>query len=116
MRRNLGRTQAFFLPRRVPGRKKEVDAREGRVERSLDTLIQEDLGEKPYRSIEGDLRTGILILCDHAENTIPKPYGTLGLRPEDLNRHIAYDLGAASVAEQIAGEEPRTRHQRFGCR
>ncbi len=72
------------------------------MERSLDTLIQEDLGEKPYRSIEGDLRTGILILCDHAENTIPKPYGTLGLRLEDLNRHIAYDLGAASVAERLA--------------
>jgi predicted N-formylglutamate amidohydrolase len=72
------------------------------VERSLDTLIQEDLGEKPYRSIEGDLRTGLLILCDHAENTIPEPFGTLGLRPEDLNRHIAYDLGAARIAEHLA--------------
>ncbi len=102
MRRNLGRTQAFFLPRRVPGRKKEADAREGRVERSLDTLIQEDLGDKPYRSIEGDLRTGILILCDHAENTIPEPFANLGLRSEDLNRHIAYDLGAAPVAERLA--------------
>jgi predicted N-formylglutamate amidohydrolase len=102
MRRNLGRAQAFFLPRRVAGRKKEADAREGRVERSLDTLIQEDLGDKPYRSIEGDLRTGILILCDHAENTIPEPFANLGLRSEDLNRHIAYDLGAAPVAERLA--------------
>ena len=102
MRRNLGRAQAFFLPRRVAGRKKEADAREGRVERSLDTLIQEDLGDKPYRSIEGDLRTGILILCDHAENTIPEPYANLGLRSEDLNRHIAYDLGVAPVAERLA--------------
>jgi predicted N-formylglutamate amidohydrolase len=72
------------------------------VERSLDTLLQEDLGERPYRSIEGDLRTGLLILCDHAENTIPAAYGILGLRPEDLNRHIAYDLGAAGVAERLA--------------
>jgi len=72
------------------------------VERSLDTLIQEDLGDKPYRSIEGDLRTGILILCDHAENTIPEPFANLGLRSEDLNRHIAYDLGAAPVAERLA--------------
>lgn len=72
------------------------------MERSLDTLIQEDLGDKPYRSIEGDLRTGILILCDHAENTIPEPYANLGLRSEDLNRHIAYDLGAAPVAERLA--------------
>jgi len=72
------------------------------VERSLDTLIQEDLCDKPYRSIEGDLRTGILILCDHAENTIPEPYANLGLRSEDLNRHIAYDLGVAPVAERLA--------------
>ena len=72
------------------------------MERSLDTLIQEDLGDKPYRSIEGDLRTGILILCDHAENTIPDSYANLGLRSGDLNRHIAYDLGAAPVAERLA--------------
>jgi predicted N-formylglutamate amidohydrolase len=72
------------------------------VERSLDTLQQEDLGTKPYRSIEGDASTGLLILCDHAENTIPQSYGTLGLRAEDLHRHIAYDLGAAEVAEHLA--------------
>ena len=74
----------------------------GRVERSLDTLHQEDLGTKPYRSIDGDASTGLLILCDHAENTIPQGYGTLGLRAEDLHRHIAYDLGAAEVAEHLA--------------
>src|SRR5512132_1346004 len=102
MRRNLGRAQAFFLPRRVDGGKKEADAREGRVERSLHTLIQEDLGDKPYRSIEGELRTARLILCDHAEKTIPAPYANLGLRSEDLNRHITYDLGAAPVAERLA--------------
>jgi predicted N-formylglutamate amidohydrolase len=72
------------------------------VERRLDTLLQEDLGAKPYRLIEGDASTGLLILCDHAENTIPEAYGTLGLKPEDLHRHIAYDLGAAAVAERLA--------------
>jgi predicted N-formylglutamate amidohydrolase len=73
------------------------------VERSLDILLQDHLGERPYRSIEGDASTGLLIICDHAENTIPKTYGTLGLREEDLHRHIAYDLGAAQVAELLAG-------------
>jgi predicted N-formylglutamate amidohydrolase len=72
------------------------------VERSLDTLLQEDLGAKPYRSIEGDAGTGLLILCDHAENTIPETYGTLGLKAQDLHRHIAHDLGAAAVAERLA--------------
>jgi predicted N-formylglutamate amidohydrolase len=72
------------------------------VEQILDTLLQEDLGEKPYRRIDGDVGLGLLILCDHAENTLPEAYGTLGLRPEDLHRHIAYDLGAAGVAERLA--------------
>jgi predicted N-formylglutamate amidohydrolase len=64
--------------------------------------VQEELGAKPYRLIEGDPGRGLLILCDHAENTIPETYGTLGLRPEDLHRHIAYDLGAAEVAKCLA--------------
>ena len=72
------------------------------MELRLDTLHQEDLGTKPYRSIDGDPSTGLLILCDHAENSIPQGYGTLGLRAEDLHRHIAYDLGAAQVAEHLA--------------
>lgn len=74
------------------------------MELRLDTFLQEDLGAKPYRFIEGDTRTGLLILCDHAENAIPEAYGTLGLKPQDLHRHIAYDLGAAGVAEGLARE------------
>jgi predicted N-formylglutamate amidohydrolase len=74
------------------------------VEQILDTLLQGELGDKPYRSIEGDVGVGLLILCDHAENTIPEAYGTLGLRSEDLHRHIAYDLGASGVAERLARE------------
>jgi predicted N-formylglutamate amidohydrolase len=68
----------------------------------LDILAQDDSGLRPYRSIEGDARAGLLILCDHAENTIPPAYERLGLEAEDLHRHIAYDLGAAAVAERLA--------------
>jgi predicted N-formylglutamate amidohydrolase len=60
------------------------------------------LGAKPYRSIDGDPSTGLLILCDHAENTIPEAYGTLGLKAPDLHRHIAYDLGIGAVAVRLA--------------
>ena len=60
------------------------------------------MGVEPCRSVEGDAGTGLLILCDHAENALPERYGLLGLRPEDLHRHIAYDMGAAGVAERLA--------------
>lgn len=72
------------------------------MEQRLDRLQQEQRDEAPYRRIDGDWSRGLLILCDHAENRIPSPYGTLGLTPEDLSRHIAYDIGAAGVAEQLA--------------
>jgi predicted N-formylglutamate amidohydrolase len=72
------------------------------VELGLNTFVQAELGEKPYRNIEGDLGLGLLVICDHAENTIPEDYHTLGLRHDDLHRHIAFDLGAAGVSAGLA--------------
>lgn len=42
-----------------------------------------------------------LVLCDHATNTIPPEYGTLGLADGELTRHIAYDIGALGVAQEM---------------
>ena len=74
------------------------------VEQRLTRLRQEQGEASPFRRIEGDWKSGVLILCDHAANLIPPAYGTLGLTPEDLARHIAYDIGAAAVAEHLARE------------
>ncbi|MDU8927801.1 N-formylglutamate amidohydrolase [Alisedimentitalea sp. MJ-SS2] len=45
-----------------------------------------------------------LITCDHASNAVPPEVasGDLGLPPADMNRHIAYDLGAAGVTHALA--------------
>ena len=45
-----------------------------------------------------------LITCDHATNTVPPDIGggSLGLPREDMERHIAYDVGAHGV--QARGE------------
>jgi predicted N-formylglutamate amidohydrolase len=72
------------------------------VEQRLSRLRQEQMKGAPYRRIEGDWTSGVLILCDHADNRIPPSYGTLGLAPEDLSRHIAYDIGTAGVTEHLA--------------
>ena len=45
-----------------------------------------------------------MIVCDHAANAIPPEYGTLGLPREALERHIAYDIGAADVTRALAAE------------
>ena len=72
------------------------------MEQRLDRLRQEQTAVAPFRRIDGDWRSGVLLLCDHAENAIPPAYGTLGLTAEDLGRHIAYDIGAAGITEHLA--------------
>ena len=57
---------------------------------------------QPVERIEGALDGGVLVVCDHAANAIPPGYGALGLPREALERHIAYDIGAAQVARRLA--------------
>lgn len=40
--------------------------------------------------------------CDHASNFVPPAFGTLGLAPEEFERHIAWDPGALPVARLMA--------------
>lgn len=55
-----------------------------------------------HRVLGGRADAGLIILCDHAENTLPAEYGTLGLPLSQLQRHIAYDIGARGVVEGLA--------------
>jgi predicted N-formylglutamate amidohydrolase len=54
--------------------------------------------------IEGEIASGVLILCDHASNAIPAEFASLGLASAELERHIAYDIGAADVTRRLARE------------
>lgn len=56
-----------------------------------------------YRII-GEERSGPwLVTCDHATNRVPDWVGggSLGIDPADMARHIAWDVGAAGVAERL---------------
>lgn len=55
-----------------------------------------------YEIIPGATAPGLIVLCDHASNHIPEDYANLGLPPGDLQRHIAWDIGAAGVARRLA--------------
>ncbi len=57
--------------------------------------------DAPFILREGAVDSGLLILCDHASNHIPGEYDRLGLPEGELERHIAYDIGAAGVAEAL---------------
>jgi predicted N-formylglutamate amidohydrolase len=56
----------------------------------------------PVERIEGALDAGAILICDHASNRIPAEYAELGLSRASLERHIAYDIGAAWLTRRLA--------------
>ena len=58
----------------------------------------------PFETLGADRPARWLVTCDHAHNTVPPDVngGTLGLDTADMHRHIAYDVGAAGVAQHLA--------------
>src|SRR4051794_10193266 len=60
-----------------------------------------------YIRIDGDPRRGLILLADHARNTLPRGYGTLGLEAGQFARHIAYDIGVEDLPTGLA--------RRLGC-
>jgi predicted N-formylglutamate amidohydrolase len=61
-------------------------------------------GEKPYLVSERARSSPYLVICDHAGNRVPSELGTLGLARHELERHIAWDLGAGELALALGRE------------
>jgi predicted N-formylglutamate amidohydrolase len=57
-----------------------------------------------FEVISDQRRSPFLITCDHAGRRLPRSLGTLGLPESELERHIAWDLGAAQVTRYLARE------------
>ena len=56
-------------------------------------------------TISGDgASSPFVVTCDHAGKRIPEKLGDLGLSAADLDRHIAWDIGAAGVAKALVQE------------
>lgn len=55
-----------------------------------------------FRAINPQSKSPLLLVCEHAGQAIPSKLGTLGLSPEQLDQHIAWDIGAADLCERIA--------------
>jgi predicted N-formylglutamate amidohydrolase len=64
--------------------------------------MPEPSANESYIRIDGDVKRGIILIADHARNTLPAGYGTLGLAPAQFSRHIAYDIGVEQVTEGLA--------------
>lgn len=59
--------------------------------------------DEPFRIIGAGRPSAWVVSCDHASNHVPAAVGggSLGIAAEDMARHIAWDVGAAGVAERL---------------
>lgn len=56
----------------------------------------------PFTVANAGGRGRALFVCDHASNRVPAALGTLGLAGDRLQEHIAWDIGAAAVADILS--------------
>lgn len=65
-------------------------------------ILLGDGEDHPARFINESGTSPVVLLCEHASNVLPKSLGTLGLSDEDLQRHIAWDIGAEATARILS--------------
>jgi predicted N-formylglutamate amidohydrolase len=58
--------------------------------------------DDPVLQVNGGGRSPCVLIAEHAANRLPKTLGTLGLNEPDLERHIAWDIGAERVARLLS--------------
>jgi len=49
-----------------------------------------------------DGKSPVILVCEHASNALPDPWGTLGLAAAQTRAHIAWDPGALGLARGLA--------------
>jgi predicted N-formylglutamate amidohydrolase len=67
----------------------------------LVTLLSAD-EPLPFLEVGRQGRSNFVIVVDHASRRIPRRLNNLGLPESELQRHIAWDIGALAVARQVA--------------
>lgn len=55
-----------------------------------------------YEIFNPEGRSRAILTCDHASKRVPRCLSSLGLERADLERHIAWDIGAEAVARRLA--------------
>ena len=56
----------------------------------------------PFEVLNPEGTARFAILCDHASNRVPRALANLGLPPTELERHVAWDIGAAAITRRLA--------------
>ncbi len=65
------------------------------------SLLRND-DPQPFEVVNADSASPVLLVCEHAGRAIPSDLKDLGLTPQIMDMHIAYDIGAGAVARRVA--------------
>lgn len=57
---------------------------------------------EPVELLNEDGSSPFVLSCEHAGRVIPESLGNLGVRSEEMDRHIAYDIGAEGVSRRLS--------------
>ena len=56
----------------------------------------------PFEVINENAGSPVFLTCEHAGRAIPKALGDLGIVASEMDRHIAYDIGAEPLARLLS--------------
>ncbi|MDX1042991.1 N-formylglutamate amidohydrolase [Sinorhizobium medicae] len=71
------------------------------ADRETTTLLQAG-DPDPVERVNSTGRSEIFLTCEHAGRAVPAALGDLGIASEEMDRHIAYDVGAEGIARGIS--------------
>ena len=60
------------------------------------------MAHKPFEILNEESKEAMILICDHASNHVPHKYKNLGLKTEQLNQHIGWDIGAAEITRNLS--------------
>ncbi|MDU8944181.1 N-formylglutamate amidohydrolase [Ovoidimarina sediminis] len=72
------------------------------TDRLTKRLLDPGADPAPVEDIAPARPSSLLFVCEHAGRAVPQALGDLGLSPREMDRHIAWDIGAEPVARRLA--------------
>lgn len=69
---------------------------------SMGRRILSSSDPEPVALVNAAGRGPFVLSCEHSGRAIPESLGDLGVSPEDMDRHIAWDVGTEGVARQLS--------------
>ncbi|ANW03045.1 N-formylglutamate amidohydrolase [Bradyrhizobium icense] len=62
----------------------------------------DDGDPSPVDIVGGEVDSEFFLICEHAGRRVPRCLGDLGVHSSEMERHIAYDVGAEAVSRRLA--------------